>query len=748
MFRKFIMILIFLTAVFLTASCASAVDDNATDVGIDPSGDGEATFNDLNSLIKESTDDEIRLEKDYAYSNSTDSDFKNGIRIERSLTLNGQGHSIDAKSSARIFKITAENVTLKNIHLINGYNRDDGGAVITSKSIVIINSTFENSIADYGGAISTVHGNIHIENSSFTGNGASDFNGDEWAFGGGIYTSYGSVNVINSEFTQNTGLYGGAIHARNGNVTVSSSTFTDNACDDWGAAIFTSGDLMISDCIFSGNVAQGEGIIYATGGNIHISDSDFTGNVQGLGLYQANVTIAKCNFISNHGTSVIGVDGAIIEDCIFTANHAEEGIVQNWGDLKIVKCDFNQNAGDNTIIQSRAGLNVENCNFNSNTGGNSIVQSYSALNVENCDFTKNSAEYTGSIRGLRDVTVSNSNFVENTGLKTVGAIYARNIRLVNSVLKNNRGFYDNAIFGKANFIGSKIIENNKDVTNRYSSGVRLVKVNPTPLIKASKTKTMKTKTKIKKYAVTLKSQGKVLKKVRVYLTVKGKKYKKTFTAKTNSRGLATFKIKKLTKMGTYTATMKFKGNKNYRPAVMKLKITVKKKKCTFKVKSKSAASSGGYKKVAIDEGHPVDASLAYAALNRFRAEKNVWVWNDDDQTKTYYNTDASNTLKPLERDSDLDELAKIRAKELSIKFSHDCLDDSDWYAGLPYVCGENIAAGNIDALGATELWKESYSDFSGQGHRRNMLDSEFNCVGIAGFEIDGFFFWVQCFAKK
>ena len=87
----------------------------------------------------------------------------------------------------------------------------------------------------------------------------------------------------------------------------------------------------------------------------------------------------------------------------------------------------------------------------------------------------------------------------------------------------------------------------------------------------AKKKTFKAKTKIKKYTVTLKSGKTPIKKVKLIIKIK----KKTFKATTNSKGKATFKIKKLTKKGKYTATIKFQGNKNYKAATKKVKIVVK-----------------------------------------------------------------------------------------------------------------------------------------------------------------------------
>lgn len=62
-----------------------------------------------------------------------------------------------------------------------------------------------------------------------------------------------------------------------------------------------------------------------------------------------------------------------------------------------------------------------------------------------------------------------------------------------------------------------------------------------------------------------------MKKAKVTLKVKGKKY----SAKTNNKGKATFKITKLTKKGKYTATLKFKGSKYYTAKTVKPKITIK-----------------------------------------------------------------------------------------------------------------------------------------------------------------------------
>lgn len=89
---------------------------------------------------------------------------------------------------------------------------------------------------------------------------------------------------------------------------------------------------------------------------------------------------------------------------------------------------------------------------------------------------------------------------------------------------------------------------------------------------AAKNKKFKRSLKTKKYKVTLKnSKGKAIKKMTVTIKVKGKTYK----AKTNSKGKATFKITKLTKKGTFKAILKFKTTKYYKGCSKKVKIIVR-----------------------------------------------------------------------------------------------------------------------------------------------------------------------------
>jgi len=111
-------------------------------------------------------------------------------------------------------------------------------------------------------------------------------------------------------------------------------------------------------------------------------------------------------------------------------------------------------------------------------------------------------------------------------------------------------------------------DNNHVESDSY--GVIVVK-KASPKLTA-KAKTFKVKTKMKKYGVILKTnKNKAIRNTKVYLKVKGK----TYAAKTNSKGKATFKITKLTKKGKFTAVVTYKGSAYYNKVAKKVKIKIR-----------------------------------------------------------------------------------------------------------------------------------------------------------------------------
>ena len=101
-----------------------------------------------------------------------------------------------------------------------------------------------------------------------------------------------------------------------------------------------------------------------------------------------------------------------------------------------------------------------------------------------------------------------------------------------------------------------------------TSTIKITKAKPTITASA---KTFKRTVATKKYTVTLKNnRGTVMKNTKLTLKVNGK----TYSAKTNSKGVATFKITKLTKTGKYSAVIKYAGTKYFKAVSKTAKITV------------------------------------------------------------------------------------------------------------------------------------------------------------------------------
>lgn len=109
-----------------------------------------------------------------------------------------------------------------------------------------------------------------------------------------------------------------------------------------------------------------------------------------------------------------------------------------------------------------------------------------------------------------------------------------------------------------------------------SFDVYTVKITKKPTSITAKAKTFKSKAKTKKYTVTLKTvkskNGKSYLSAGKKITLKLKG--KTYSAKTNSKGKATFSLK-ITKKGKFKSTIKYAGDKTYASASKSVKITIK-----------------------------------------------------------------------------------------------------------------------------------------------------------------------------
>ncbi len=137
-----------------------------------------------------------------------------------------------------------------------------------------------------------------------------------------------------------------------------------------------------------------------------------------------------------------------------------------------------------------------------------------------------------------------------------------------------------------------------------------------------------------------------------------------------------------------------------------------------------------------------EARSMLSKINEFRQGDDAWYWSYDDTTKV-----TCDDLKPLSYDYALEKVAMQRAAEIALSFSHYRPNGKPIGAEVEeaHVAGENIAAGQTSADWAFDEWREDSAGYSGQGHRRNMLDSDYTSIGIGHVTVGGYHFWVQEF---
>lgn len=119
-------------------------------------------FTNLDKLIN-SGYKEIVLDSDFTLGDEEESEYIEGIELDLDdIKIDGNGHTIDARGKAKIFKFNDKRVTLKNIKFING-NANQGGVIYQDNGKLIIKDcVFKDNKSKYGGAIYADYGRLKI----------------------------------------------------------------------------------------------------------------------------------------------------------------------------------------------------------------------------------------------------------------------------------------------------------------------------------------------------------------------------------------------------------------------------------------------------------------------------------------------------------------------------------------------------------------------------------------------------------
>ena len=369
------------------------------------------TFTDLQNAIGLVTGT-LTLNQNIAMTAKEAADFTNGITINKDIVIDGKGHTIDAKNLGRIFSIgEGFTVTLTNATLING-KATEGGAIYNDGSLTLSDVKLSDNAADsYGGAVFN-NGHLVVGNSVFDSNDIVNRGSASVDYGGAaIYNWYdGVLTVSGSNFTNNIKNYKngdrlvGAV-ATIGDATISDSYFVNNA-GRWGGAITTSGALIAGDDVntltVSGSTFKENGGLYGAG--IFVWGSDFT--VSDC-VFDKNTAFGKGNMTpnNNNGAAIEVTDtnkaiAGIIAGSNFTNNKAQYGgaIDICEGNIKITDSEFVNNSAD---VEGGA-IDI------------STVKGNPEVSISGSKFINNSASYGGAIVNVKDLTVRNTEFVNNT----------------------------------------------------------------------------------------------------------------------------------------------------------------------------------------------------------------------------------------------------------------------------------------------------------------------------------------------
>ena len=369
------------------------------------------TFTDLQNAIGLVTGT-LTLNQNVAMTAKEAADFTNGITINKDITIDGKGHTIDAKNLGRIFSIgEGFTVTLTNATLING-KADKGGAIYNDGSLTLSDVKLSDNAADgYGGAVFN-NGELVVSDSVFDSNDVLNRGSASVDYGGAaIYNWYdGTLTVSGSNFTNNIKNYKngdnlvGAITTI-GNATVSGSNFVNNS-GRWGGAISTAGYLLAGDDVntltVSGSTFKENGGLYGAG--IFVAGSDFT--VSDC-VFDKNSAFGKGNMTpnNNNGAAIVVTDTGkditgIITDSNFTNNKAHfSGAV----DICEGKITIKNSIFVNNSAEYCAGAIAVDSQINK-----------PAVEIINSKFDSNSAEYGGAIYNYYNLTVVDSTFTNNS----------------------------------------------------------------------------------------------------------------------------------------------------------------------------------------------------------------------------------------------------------------------------------------------------------------------------------------------
>ena len=403
------------------------------------SGDNQAGFKYLDDLIH-SGSKEVILDMDIVQSDIEKYDIGVTVDVD-DITIDGKGHSIDARSLTPHFAILSKNVTLKNVVFLNGTSKAVAGSILVRNSDVvnIIDCTFDNCVSkDGGGAIFNNDASILIKDCIFKNNastiGAAILNVKNLKIEGTVFDENHAENEA-----------GAISNQKDGNVMISNSKFINNKSNLITGAVSNFGNMKIINTFFNKNHAKGQtgALIGYPDSNTEITKVEFRDNsadvdVGAVVIDHGILNISNSNFINNTANNNAGalsnVGGEVnINNVKFEGNHANNAgavlMLQN-GLLKMFKTQFINNFADSN-------------------GGASYLDGKSFMKT--VLFDSNKSKHGGALFNYDEAKLEGVYFKNNVSDKEGAAIFNSQlalIQVVDSKFENNRSGVGKSIYGE------------------------------------------------------------------------------------------------------------------------------------------------------------------------------------------------------------------------------------------------------------------------------------------------------------
>lgn len=361
----------------------------------------------------------------------------------------------------------------------------------------------------------------------------------------------------------------------NNKVVLNNIKFVNGNTNLYGGAIFNYGELSVKNCVFTNNYAKYCGGAINSVGHLNVKNSNFNKNTAGgdggavftfsienpiehfKKIYADRTPEGDMEFVFNDTLSIslsYGKDN--VRNCTFTSNIAKGrggGAIYGFSHLDINSSTFNSNqAGEHGgAIFANKNLNLKNSKFTGNK-----VSKYGGAVYFRCHEQSGSyvnKKWVPSVKYYSGA-INNCTFTKNTAKKG-GAIYGfLNVASDKKRLKINRcTFTDNKASSGRDVLGGTVTNSVYNYVKLTSSSSNVKKGSASLVLTAKLTKG---KTVLKNKKVTFLFRG------------------KTYTAKTNSKGIAKVIVKK-TVLNTLKVGSKYAVKISYLTNSIKRTVKVK-----------------------------------------------------------------------------------------------------------------------------------------------------------------------------